>query len=93
MGASYVSLSVTVYIYIYMYVYIRKYTYIQVWRNGSLVAGEFGVCVGACYVSLSGFRKVSCAGSIQCAATARLLQSGMYACMCMYTVAACVGSM
>jgi arginyl-tRNA---protein transferase len=40
----------------------------------SLVAGEIGVFAGACYTSLTGFRRESGAGTVQLAAAARYLE-------------------
>ena len=42
-------------------------------RDGEMVAGEFGYIVGASYASLSGFRTVSGAGTVQLAALGGLL--------------------
>jgi len=45
------------------------------WRDGVLVAGEFGAVCGCVYTSYSGFYKVAGAGSVQIALTAQLLQA------------------
>mmetsp|Transcript_17610 Transcript_17610/g.32382 ORF Transcript_17610/g.32382 Transcript_17610/m.32382 type:complete len:339 (-) Transcript_17610:427-1443(-) len=47
---------------------------VELWtEDGELVAGEVGYAVGKCYTSLSGFSKMSSAGSVQMAATGAFL--------------------
>jgi Leu/Phe-tRNA-protein transferase len=43
-------------------------------RNGSLVAGEFGAVAGGVYTSYSGYREESSAGTVQMIMTARYLR-------------------
>mmetsp|Transcript_848 Transcript_848/g.1685 ORF Transcript_848/g.1685 Transcript_848/m.1685 type:complete len:311 (+) Transcript_848:55-987(+) len=52
---------------------------VEVWdEDGSLVAGEIGVTVGAVYTSLTGFYRVSGSGSVQlCALAAHLAATGI----------------
>mmetsp|Transcript_6968 Transcript_6968/g.17162 ORF Transcript_6968/g.17162 Transcript_6968/m.17162 type:complete len:311 (-) Transcript_6968:31-963(-) len=52
---------------------------VEVWdEDGSLVAGEIGVTVGAVYTSLTGFYRVSGSGSVQlCALAAHLVAAGV----------------
>jgi len=49
------------------------------WRDGALVAGEFGAVCGCVYTSYSGFYTVAGAGSVQIALTAQLLQAAGFA--------------
>lgn len=46
---------------------------VEVWRDETLVAGEIGYLIGTAYASLSGFRLVSGAGSVQLAALGAIL--------------------
>lgn len=46
---------------------------VELYRNGGLVAGEFGYLVGSCYASLSGFTTESGAGTVQLYALAAIL--------------------
>ncbi|MFH2115553.1 MAG: hypothetical protein ABIJ86_13720, partial [Spirochaetota bacterium] len=50
-----------------------KFISVELWRDGILVAGELGYAVGSSYASLSGFRSLSGAGTVQLAALAGLL--------------------
>jgi len=52
----------------------------EVWDKGTgqLVAGELGYACGDVYTSLSGFSRQDGAGTVQCAATARLLARSGY---------------
>lgn len=52
-----------------------RFSSMELYSDGELVAGEIGVFVGACYTSLTGFRRESGAGTVQLAATARYLES------------------
>ncbi|CAK9095393.1 Leucyl/phenylalanyl-tRNA--protein transferase (L/F-transferase) (Leucyltransferase) (Phenyalanyltransferase) [Durusdinium trenchii] len=47
----------------------------ELWHGEDLVAGEVGCTSGACYTALSGFSKLSSAGSVQMAATGSFLAS------------------
>jgi Leu/Phe-tRNA-protein transferase len=47
----------------------------ELWEGDVLVAGEAGLVVGACYVSLSGFYTRDGAGTVQIAAMAKALES------------------
>ena len=46
---------------------------VELWHEGALVAGEIGYLIGASYASLSGYRDLSGAGSVQLAALGALL--------------------
>lgn len=50
-----------------------KFVSIELWRDGKLVAGELGYAAGSSYASLSGFRRLSGAGTVQLAALAGIL--------------------
>lgn len=52
-----------------------RFSSMELYEGGKLVAGEVGVFVGACYTSLTGFTRESGAGTVQLAATARYLES------------------
>jgi Leu/Phe-tRNA-protein transferase len=62
-----------------------RFASMEVYRRGDLVArhqivndlvaGEIGVFAGACYTSLTGFRRESGSGTVQLAATARYLEA------------------
>ncbi len=51
-----------------------RFSSMELYAEGDLVAGEIGVFAGACYTSLTGFRGESGSGSAQLAATARYLE-------------------
>jgi Leu/Phe-tRNA-protein transferase len=48
-------------------------------RDGRLVAGEFGVVVGSVYTSYSGYREENSAGTVQMILTARWLRDASFA--------------
>lgn len=50
-----------------------KITSWEVWEEGQLAAGELGAIVGRRYMSLTGFSRVSGAGTVQLLATGRIL--------------------
>jgi Leu/Phe-tRNA-protein transferase len=50
-----------------------KLVSVELWRDGTLVAGELGYAAGDSYASLSGFRSLSGTGTVQLAALAGLL--------------------
>lgn len=52
-----------------------RFSSFELYAGGELAAGEIGVYVGACYTSLTGFKRMSGAGTVQLAATARYLES------------------
>jgi Leu/Phe-tRNA-protein transferase len=52
-----------------------KFSSMELYTSGRLVAGEIGFFAGGSYTSLTGFRSESGAGSVQLAATARLLEA------------------
>jgi Leu/Phe-tRNA-protein transferase len=49
------------------------------YREGRLVAGEFGVVVGRVYTSYSGYRDEDSAGTVQLVLTGRLLRDSGFA--------------
>jgi Leu/Phe-tRNA-protein transferase len=52
-----------------------RFCSMELYEEGSLVAGEIGVFVGACYTSLTGFRRASGSGTVQLVAAARYLEA------------------
>jgi arginyl-tRNA---protein transferase len=52
-----------------------RFASMELYREGRLVAGEIGVFAGACYTSLTGFRRESGAGTVQLAAAGRYLEA------------------
>jgi Leu/Phe-tRNA-protein transferase len=56
-------------------VHIRTF---GIYREGKLVAGEFGISIGQVYTSYSGYYEESSAGSVQLVHTARYLQNTGY---------------
>jgi Leu/Phe-tRNA-protein transferase len=52
-----------------------RFSSLELYEEGRLVAGEIGVFVGGCYTSLTGFRRASGSGTVQLAAAARFLES------------------
>jgi Leu/Phe-tRNA-protein transferase len=52
-----------------------RFSSMELYFEGSLVAGEIGVFVGGCYTSLTGFRRESGSGTVQLVAAARYLEA------------------
>jgi leucyl/phenylalanyl-tRNA--protein transferase len=52
-----------------------RFSSLELCLDGRLVAGEIGVFAGACYTSLTGFRRLSGSGTVQLAAAARYLEA------------------
>ena len=52
-----------------------RFSSMELYAGTELVAGEIGVFAGACYTSLTGFRRRSGSGTVQLAATARYLEA------------------
>jgi Leu/Phe-tRNA-protein transferase len=52
-----------------------RFSSMELLSGGRLVAGEIGVHAGACYTSLTGFRRESGSGTVQLAAGARYLEA------------------
>jgi Leu/Phe-tRNA-protein transferase len=52
-----------------------RFSSMELYAEGELVAGEIGVFAGGCYTSLTGFRRESGSGTVQLAATARYLEA------------------
>jgi leucyl/phenylalanyl-tRNA--protein transferase len=50
-----------------------KFISVELWKDDKLVAGEIGYASGAVYASLTGFRSLSGAGTVQLAALAGIL--------------------
>jgi Leu/Phe-tRNA-protein transferase len=48
---------------------------VELWKDGELAAGEIGYAAGASYASLTGFRHLSGAGTVQLAALAGILSA------------------
>jgi len=55
-----------------------RFISVELWRDGILVAGELGYTAGASYASLTGFRSMSGAGTVQLAALAGILAAAGY---------------
>ena len=55
-----------------------KFISIELWKDDALVAGELGYAAGGAYASLSGFRSLSGAGTVQLAALAGILSDSGY---------------
>lgn len=55
-----------------------KFISIELWKDDALVAGELGYAAGGAYASLSGFRSLSGAGTVQLAALAGILSESGY---------------
>ena len=53
---------------------VRVHTF-EVWHEGELMAGEVGYTVGRSFTSMSGFSRMDSSGTVQCVATAKLLQA------------------
>jgi len=52
-----------------------RFSSMELYLDGALVAGEIGVFVGGCYTSLTGFRRASGSGTVQLAAAGRFLEA------------------
>jgi len=52
-----------------------RFSSMELYAEGALVAGEIGVFAGGCYTSLTGFRRESGSGTVQLAAAARYLEA------------------
>lgn len=52
-----------------------RFSSMELYLGGRLVAGEIGVFAGTCYTSLTGFRREPGSGTVQLAATARCLEA------------------
>jgi Leu/Phe-tRNA-protein transferase len=52
-----------------------RFSSMELYEGGRLVAGEIGVFAGGCYTSLTGFRRESGSGTVQLVATARFLEA------------------
>jgi Leu/Phe-tRNA-protein transferase len=52
-----------------------RFSSVELYEEGRLVAGEIGVFVGGCYTSLTGFRRVPGSGTVQLVAVARYLEA------------------
>jgi leucyl/phenylalanyl-tRNA--protein transferase len=54
---------------------LSRFASMELYEADRLVAGEVGVFSGACYTSLTGFKRVSGSGTVQLAALARYLEA------------------
>jgi Leu/Phe-tRNA-protein transferase len=52
-----------------------RFSSMELYADGRLVAGEIGVFAGGCYTSLTGFRRESGSGTVQLVAAARYLEA------------------
>jgi Leu/Phe-tRNA-protein transferase len=52
-----------------------RFSSMELYAAGRLIAGEIGVFVGGCYTSLTGFRRESGSGTVQLIAAARYLEA------------------
>jgi len=52
-----------------------RFSSMELYEGGRLVAGEVGVFAGGCYTSLTGFRRESGSGTVQLVAAARYLEA------------------